>query len=152
MTRLRWLLAAMLLPGAGAAVAQECTGRPGPVRLFVNVENVRSSDGLVAVTLYPDDRSRFLARRGSLYVGRVPARAGTTRVCIHLPGTGIWAIGVYHDEDGDRRFTRSGLGLPREGYGFSNNAPAMVGLPSFRRVRLSVPRNNMTTAIRLRYP
>ena len=69
--------------------------------------------GSIAVTLYPDDRSRFLARRGSLYVGRVPARAGTTRVCIHLPGTGIWALGVYHDEDGNRRFTRSGLGLPR---------------------------------------
>lgn len=152
MTKLRWLPAALLLSLGGAAAAQECTGRPSPVRIFVNVENVRSSDGLVAVTLYADDRSRFLARRGSLYVGRVPARRGVTRVCIHLPSTGIWALGVYHDEDGNRRITRSGLGLPREGYGFSNNAPAFVGLPAFRRVRLSVPRNNMTTNIRLRYP
>ncbi len=154
----RWRAAALAAAlatataGAGAAAAQDCTGRPGPVRLYVNVEGVRSSQGLIAVTLYPDDRSRFLARRGSLYVGRAPARAGTTRVCIHLPSTGIWALGVYHDADGNRRFTRTGLGLPAEGYGFSNNAPAMFGLPAFRRVRLSVPRNNLSTSIRLRYP
>ena len=152
MIGLRSTLAGIILSGAGAAAAQDCTGTPSPIRLHVNVENVRSSDGLIAVTLSADDRSRFLARRGSLYVGRVPARAGTTRVCIHLPSTGVWALGVYHDADGNRSFTRSGLGLPREGYGFSNNAPAFAGLPSFRRVRLSVPRNDMTTSVRLRYP
>lgn len=122
------------------------------MRLQVAVEGVRSSDGLVAVTLYADDSRRFLARRGSLYVGRVPARAGTTRVCIHLPGPGTYALVVYHDADGNRRFNRSGLGLPVEGYGFSNNAPAIFGLPSFRRVRIAVPRTDMGMSIRLRYP
>ena len=143
MIGLRSVAAAVMLTCAPAAAAQDCTGRPSGTRLHVNVENVASSSGLIAVTLYPDDRSRFLARRGSLYVGRVPARQGTTRVCIHLPSTGIWALGVYHDADGNRRFTRTGLGLPAEGYGFSNNAPAIVGLPAFRRVRLSVPRNDI---------
>jgi uncharacterized protein (DUF2141 family) len=146
------VLAALLAGSAGAAGAQDCTGRPGPVRLYVDVEGVRASRGLIAVSLYADDRSRFLARRGALYVGRVPARQGRTRVCIHLPSTGIWALAVYHDEDSNRSFTRSGLGLPREGYGFSNNAPALLGLPAFRRVRMQVPRNNLATSIRLRYP
>ena len=147
------LAAALALSVANEAAAQtECTGPPSPVRFFVNVENVRSSQGLIAVTLYVDDARRFLARRGSLYVGRVPARAGTTRVCIHLPSTGIYGLAVYHDADGNRSFNRNGIGLPAEGYGFSNNAPALFGLPSFRRVRLSVPRNNMVTSVRLRYP
>ena len=44
------------------------------------------------------------------------------------------------------------IGMPREGYGFSNNAPAIFGLPSFSRVRLAVPRTGMGTTIRLRYP
>jgi uncharacterized protein (DUF2141 family) len=149
---LRGLVLGLAAAWASAASPQACTGTPSAVRLFVNVTNVRSSDGLIAVTLYPDDRSRFLARRGSLYVGRMPARRGTTRVCIHLPSTGIWALGVYHDADGNRSFNRSRLGLPAEGYGFSNDAPALVGLPAFRRVRLSVPRNNMSTSVTLRYP
>lgn len=145
----------MMLTAAAApaaAVAQsECTGPPSPVRLHVNVSNVRSSDGLVAVTLYPDDPRRFLARRGSLYVGRVPARAGTTRVCIHLPATGVYALGVYHDADGNRRFNRNAIGLPAEGFGFSNDAPALLGLPSFRAVRLNVPRSGFETNVRMRY-
>jgi uncharacterized protein (DUF2141 family) len=135
-----------------ASAQTGCTGPAGPVRLYVNVENVRSAQGLIAVTLYADDSRRFLARRGALYVGRAPARAGTTRICIHLPSTGVWGLAVYHDADANRSFNRNSLGLPAEGFGFSNNAPAIFGLPSFRRVRMSVPRNNMQTRVRLRYP
>lgn len=148
----RLLLALSALACAGRAAAQDCTGPPSATRLLVRVEGVRASQGLIAVTLYADDSRRFLARRGSLYVGRVPARAGTTSACIHLPATGIWALAVYHDANGNRRFDRTGIGLPAEAYGFSNNAPAIFGLPSFRRVRLAVPRTGMTTTVRLRYP
>jgi uncharacterized protein (DUF2141 family) len=148
----RIIIAALLLCVSGRAAAQDCTGQPGPLRLHVTVTGVRASQGLIAVTLYVDDSRRFLARRGSLYVGRAPAMAGTTQVCIYLPGPGTYALAVYHDADGNRSFNRSGIGLPAEGYGFSNNAPAIFGLPSFRRVRLAVQRTGMTTTIRLRYP
>ena len=146
--------AAALLAGfeASAPAQETCTGTPSPVRLYVNVENVRSSQGLIAVPLYADDSRRFLARRGSLYVGRVPARAGTTRVCIHLPRTGVWGLAVYHDVNANRSFNRTSLGLPAEPYGFSNNPRVLFGLPSFRSVRLNVPRTNMQTRIRLRNP
>ena len=144
---------ALLVAGSSVASAQtDCTGPPSAVRLYVNVENVRASSGLIAVTLYPDDRSRFLARRGSLYVGRVPARAPSTRVCIHLPSTGTYAVGVYHDADGNRSFNRTGLGMPAEGFGFTNNPRLLFGIPSFNSVRIAVPRANMQTTVRLRYP
>ncbi|HEV2817458.1 MAG TPA: DUF2141 domain-containing protein [Allosphingosinicella sp.] len=148
----RLLLALPALACAAPAAAQDCTGPPSAVRLYVRVEGVRASQGLIAVTLYADDPRRFLARRGSLYVGRVPARAATTEACIHLPATGIWALAVYHDADANRRFNRTGIGLPAEGYGFSNDAPAILGLPAFGRVRLAVPRSGMATKVRLRYP
>jgi len=136
---------------ASPAAAQECTGTPSATRLFVNVDNVRSSQGLIAVTLYTDDRRKFLARRGSLYVGRVPARKGRTRVCIHVPKPGIYAVAVYHDADADRGFDRTGLGLPDEGFGFSNNPPTFFGLPNFDRVRINVRRSGVSTTVRLHY-
>jgi uncharacterized protein (DUF2141 family) len=136
---------------AGPAHAQGCTGRPSATRLNVIVENVHDSSGLIAVTVYADDSRRFLARRGSLYVGRVPARAGTTRVCIHLPRPGTWAIGVYHDSDANRTINRDSLGRPLEGFGFSNNPSTLFSIPAFRSVRLNVPHTNMETTIRLRY-
>jgi uncharacterized protein (DUF2141 family) len=136
---------------AGPAAAQECAGAPSATRLIVNVDNVRSSRGLIAVTLYSDNRHKFLARRGSLYVGRLPARQGRTRVCIFVPRPAIYALAVYHDADSDRHFDRTGLGLPAEGFGFSNNPPTFFGLPSFSMVRLNVAKTGLSTTVRLRY-
>lgn len=147
----RRLLPLSLAAIGAPAAAANCTGTPSPVRLYVDVDNVRASQGLIAVTLYTDDRRKFLAKRGSLYVGRVPARRGRTRVCIHVPKPGTYAVAVYHDADSDRSFDRTGLGLPDEGFGFSNNPPTFFGLPNFDRVRLNVPRSNLSTTIRLRY-
>jgi uncharacterized protein (DUF2141 family) len=141
----------LVLAAAAAPAAANCTGTPSPVRLFVDVDNVRSSRGLIAVTLYTDDRRKFLARRGSLYVGRVPARQGRTPVCIHVPRPGIYALAVYHDADSDRSFDRTRLGLPDEGFGFSNNPPTFFGLPSFDRVRVRVPKTDLSTTVRLHY-
>ena len=147
---LRLLPLALAAVGAPAAAA-DCTGTPSQTRLFVNVDNVRSSQGLIAVTLYTDDRRKFLAKRGSLYVGRVPARPGRTQVCIHVPAPGIYALAVYHDADADRGFDRTGLGLPDEGFGFSNNPPTFFGLPNFDRVRIRVPKTDLSTTVRLHY-
>lgn len=145
---------AALLLGASAAAQQpaDCTGRKGPLRLYVDVESVKKSEGLIAVTLYADDSRRFLAKRGSLYVGRVPARAPTTTVCIYLPSTGVYALGVYQDFDSDRKYDRSPVGLPEEPFGFSNDPAVFLGMPRFASVRLSVPRDGMRTSVRLRHP
>jgi uncharacterized protein (DUF2141 family) len=137
----------------GPAPAQPpCAGPPSETRLYVDVENVRASQGLVAITLYADDSRRFLARRGSLYVGRAPARAPSTRICIHLPQPGTYALAVYHDADSSRNFNRNAIGLPAEGFGFSNNPSTLFGIPSFRAVRVAVPRSGMRATVRLRYP
>ncbi len=142
---------AAALSAPAAAGEGDCTGTASRTHLFVIVENVRSSRCLIAVTVYTDDRRKFLARRGSLYVGRVPARQGRTRVCIHVPSPGTYALAVYHDADADRSFDRTGLGLPDEGFGFSNNPPTFFGLPNFDRVRIKVARTGLSTTIRLHY-
>src|SRR6187399_2234811 len=110
------LAGAALLAGADASAQQQqgCTGHEGPLKLYVDVEGVRSDDGLVAVTLYADDSSRFLAHHGSLYVGRVPAKATSTRVCIFVPAAGTYALAVYHDANADRKYGRTAIGLPAE--------------------------------------
>ena len=143
---------ALAAPAAARAAEADCTGEPSNTRLYVNVTGVREAKGLIAVTLYADDSKKFLAKHGSLYVGRVPAHAGTTRVCIFVPTTGIYALAVYHDADANRKINRTGIGLPAEAYGFSNNPRTFFSLPSFRSVRLSVPRSGLETTVTLKYP
>ncbi len=137
---------------AAAAPPAGCTGPASDTWLNVVVDGVRDGSGLVAVTLYADDSRRFLAKKGSLYVGRVDAQAGTTRACIFVPQPGVYAVAIYHDANASRNFDRTGIGLPAEGYGFSNNPATLAGLPSFRSVRLNVPRAGLTTRIHMKYP
>jgi uncharacterized protein (DUF2141 family) len=129
-----------------------CTGPASSTWLNVVAENVRNGNGVIAITLYADNPSKFLVKRGSLYVGRVEATAGTTRGCIFVPKPGVYAVALYHDENRDGKFDRTGIGLPAEGYGFSNNPATLAGLPQFRSVRLGVAKPGLTTRIGMKYP
>lgn len=137
---------------AAPAAPSGCTGPESGVWLNVVVEGVRNSTGLVAITLYEDNPKKFLVRHGSLYVGRVDAREGTTRGCIFVPKAGVYALALYHDENADQGFDRNSIGLPAEGFGFSNNPPTLAGLPTFKSVRLNVAKTNLTTRVEMRYP
>jgi uncharacterized protein (DUF2141 family) len=135
-----------------AAADPGCTGRPSDTRLYVRVEGVRSSAGLMAVTLYANNPRKFLAKRGSLYVGRSPARQGVTETCIFVPQPGLYAVAVYHDADGNRKLNRNFIGYPTEGFGFSNNPNTFLGIPSFNSVRFAVRGSGQKISLRLRYP
>ncbi|RVQ67067.1 DUF2141 domain-containing protein [Croceicoccus ponticola] len=142
-----------ILPAPAVAAPGGCQGDlSGKSWLNVEVTGVKSSSGLIAVTVYADDSSRFLVSKGSLDVVRFPAQKGTFRGCVKLPSTGVYAIAVYHDEDGSRKLNRTGLGLPAEGYGFSNNPSTLAGIPAFRSVRLNASKPGLTTRVNLTYP
>ena len=143
---------ALAADGEAQAAPAGCTGPASQTWIHVIVEGVRNANGLIAITLYADDPSRFLVKHGSMYVGRTPAVAGTTNSCIFLPKPGVYVLAVYHDEDGDHKFGRTSFGLPAEAYGFSNNPNTLFGLPSFSSVRLNVTRSGLTSHIRLTYP
>jgi uncharacterized protein (DUF2141 family) len=139
-------------PGLAPTPPAGCTGPASGTWINVVAEGLRNSNGLLAVTLYADDSSRFLAKKGSLYVGRVDAQSGTTRACIFVPKPGVYALALYHDENASRGLDRSGIGLPTEGYGFSNNPATLAGLPTFKSVRINIPKTGLTTRVKMKYP
>ncbi len=138
--------------GEGAARdSSDCEGRPSSTRLIVQVGHLKSNEGEVAVTLYPSDPRRFLAPRGKLLRARVRAAAPTTQACFYLPGPGAYALAIYHDANANRDFDRNSLGMPSEGYAFSNDAPTKFGVPSFDAVRFVVGPGDTTLRLKMRY-
>lgn len=130
-----------------------CIGDPGPSRLFVVVEGVRApARGQIAVSLYPDDKSRFLTHKGKLITGRIDAAAPVTRICLWLQAPGWYAVAAYHDADGNHKFNRNAIGIPTEGFGLSNNPPTPLALPSLSASRFQARAGDNTIHIRLRYP
>lgn len=65
------------------------------------------------------------------------------------PGT--YAIGVIHDENMNGELDTNLLGVPKEGYGFSNDARALLGAPTFAAASFPYDGRNLELTIELRY-
>jgi uncharacterized protein (DUF2141 family) len=144
---------ALAASGAARVGAPNCAGPASDTWVNVTIDGVRNGNGLMAVTLYADEPRKFLVKKGSMYVGRVDATAPQTKMCLFVPKPGVYVLAVYHDEDSSTTIKRSGvLGLPEEGFGFSNNPPTIASIPSFRSVRLNIAKTGLSTRIHLKYP
>lgn len=126
---IRCALVAIVGLATAEARADENCGAAGTA-IHVIVEGVRSSDGLVTAVLYDDDPENFLKRGRRVDRIRVEAEEGETTLCLEAPKAGAYTIALYHDENGDKKFDRNFIGIPSEGYGFSNNPGFSLGKPS----------------------
>lgn len=64
------------------------------------------------------------------------------------PGT--YAVAVYHDENSDRKLNTNFLGIPKEGFGISNNPPVKASAPKFKNASFQVIKDTMVR-ITMRY-
>jgi uncharacterized protein (DUF2141 family) len=136
---------------AAAASADDCEGRASQTKLTVQVTGVRAAKGEMAITIYPDDAKRFLAHGQKLARVRAVAQAPMTTACFWLPAPGFYAVAVYHDENGNHDFDRTVVGLPAEGFAFSNDPPTRTGLPPFAAVRFKTVAGDNTMRVKLKY-
>jgi uncharacterized protein (DUF2141 family) len=98
--------------------------------ITVDVESLRSDLGSVRVALYPSEHG--WAQHGyEVATCRAVIRHGRA-VCtlVDVP-PGTYAVALLHDEDDDGTLDRDFIGLPREGFGFSNDAAVSFGPPPF---------------------
>lgn len=116
----------------------------------VAVTDLRSAKGQILACLttradaFPDCEKDPLARKL-----KVPATAE-----VHLDfGTvppGQYAVSLVHDENGNGKLDTR-LMIPREGYGFSRDAPVHMGPPKFDRAAFAVDTENVRLVVRMRY-
>ena len=104
--------------------------------LVVEVNNIKKA-GEIHVAVY-DNAEAFEADRGEKG-GAAPGivdgtivmvEAGTSTFEYELPA-GQYVVGIFHDVNLNNKMDNNFLGLPKEQYGFSNNARALFGPPSF---------------------
>ncbi len=134
-------IAAVLLAIAGPAHAAELT---------VDVSGLQpTGKGRLAVWVYASSEQWDAGARPPLAQGEVVAGRRQARFVFRDLAPGDYAVMVLHDLDGNGRFDRNSLGIPRDGYGFSNN-PLAVGRPGFARVRFIVPASGAAVSVRMR--
>ena len=118
-----------------------------PAAVTVAVTEVRSARGHVHVDLCPADR--FLTANCP-YSADAPARIGTTLVTVPGVPPGRYAAQAFHDENDNGRVDRL-LGIPREGLGFSRDAPVRMAPPRFDDAAFDHGTVPQSIGFRLRY-
>jgi uncharacterized protein (DUF2141 family) len=134
------VVAILALLGAAPAFAAELT---------VTVDNLRNANGQIRLSVYAsaaewpdkstDDHDRV-----------APALRGGVVLHFDLP-PGTYAIDCFHDENSNGKFDQNFLGIPREGYAFSNNVHATFEAPSFASASFVVPPQGTALVIHMVY-
>jgi len=134
---------------AGIAIWAMLAGAAPVTRLDVAVDNVRSSKGLIRICLTADpDNFPGCVDDANALTRTIPAAMRT----ISFPGLPQrgYALAVIHDENSNARLDTI-AGIPREGYGFSNNAAVRFGPPRFAAARFAVAGDAEMQQVRMRY-
>ena len=106
------------------------SAKPPTAALMVKVSGLRNDQGRVAVALF-SSAAAFPRQEKALRGQLVRISRGRAAVTFRDLAPGTYAVAVLHDENDNAKMDFNFLGMPLEGYGFSNDAAALFGPPSF---------------------
>ena len=129
------------------AVAQSpCPG------IHVKILDIRNSTGAVACALFESPEgfpTEFLYSATNIMVIKI--RDTQARCDFEDIAPGTYALAIIHDENMNGKLDTDWLGIPTEGYGFSNDATAALGAPSFSAASFPYDGRTLDLTISLNY-
>jgi uncharacterized protein (DUF2141 family) len=128
------LLLLPLLSGARAQGPAKPRAEPGQVQ--VKVAGFRSGHGQVFVALWRSDKSFPGTPPKGTPSASVKIVKGVAEASFRDVPPGVFAVSVFHDEDGDGELKTNFIGIPKEGIGFSRDARARFGPPGWDDAKL----------------
>jgi len=119
------LVVILLLVAAGALPAAS----EGSGTLIVNISGFPSSDGFAMVALHDSEESYKKGETAA--VARMQTRVVDQKVQVVFTNLsfGWYGVSLFHDENANGKMDKNAMGIPKEAYGFSNNARGFFGPP-----------------------
>ena len=134
------------LPSAALAQSSSCPG------IHIKILNIRNSTGTAACALFespvgfPIEFLHYATNIMAIKIRDAQARCDFLSI---PPGT--YALAVIHDENMNGKLDTKWLGIPTEGYGFSNDAEGKSGAPSFSAASFRYDGRNLNLTMSLHY-
>jgi uncharacterized protein (DUF2141 family) len=142
-----WFAVLMLVILPAPTFAQpSCPG------IHVKILHIRNSNGTVACALFESPQGfprEFLQFATNIMMIRI--RKSQARCDFEDIPPGTYAMAVVHDENMNGKLDTTWLGVPKEGYGFSNNAKSLLGPPSFSAASFRYDGQNIDMTMILNY-
>ena len=150
MKRLAFLLCAVFLLSGVAWMS--AFGAPGDEQeggvLRVAISGMKNEKGDVKVALF-NSKESFEGSGPAFRSARAEIKHGRSGCDFSGIPFGIYALKVYHDENGNGKLDKNAMGQPRERYGFSNNARNTFGPAGFDQAKFLFEKTEMTISIPL---
>lgn len=109
--------------------------------LTIKVIGLKSNKGKILLQVFNEKDKAIIGKTATIH----------NKECnIIIPDLkqGKYSIRYFHDENGNDKLDTNWLGLPKEGYGFSNNATSMFGTPSIKG-RLFIVKSNKNIVLKI---
>ncbi len=115
--------------------------------------NLRNDRGALQCTLFLDRKGYPDRPEQAVMTRRTAIAPDRSAACVFedVP-PGEYALSAYHDENANDELDRNFLGIPKEGYGFSNNHTHALSAPSWEESRFTVVAGqDLVLEVTLRY-
>lgn len=99
--------------------------------ISVHIRGIKSTKGHLYIGLY--DEEKGFTGLTTTYANKIlKANSKNMHVTFKNIPKGNYAISIFHDENDNGKFDKNFFGVPKEGYGISNNARHALRAPTFK--------------------
>jgi len=149
MKKLLLLLIIFCLAGSLSGLNEKKELKTETGTLLILVKGFKSTEGQLMVALF--NKSEDFPDKKPFKGDVMPISANEELIKFENLPFGDYAIAALHDINLDGKLDKNVLGIPTEGYGFSNNAMDKYGPPSFLQASFVFFGNNEAKIIELEY-
>lgn len=110
------------------------------VSLTIEISELRNSNGQICFELSDDDKNSVLSR-----IQKIDNKTCVIHIKNIKPGT--YSFRYFHDENNNEELDTNLIGMPKEGFGFSNNAKGTFGPPSHEKTLFKIDTNTTQSCI-----
>lgn len=107
---------------------------PGELKVVVN--NIAPVEGDIYVAIY-DHPEKYMSVEMAVFKQMVPVKEETETIIFSNVPEGEYAIAVFQDLNGNGELDLKSTGIPKEPFGFSNDARGKMGPPKYKNAKIS---------------
>lgn len=113
--------------------------------ITLTVTNIEVPKGYVVISLYQNNPKSFPDEKAIYKKIKIKVKGKSIKYTFKNLPKGDYAIIAFHDKNSDGDCNINFVGIPTEGYGFSQNVRPKLSVPSFNDVKFSVTTHKNTS-------
>jgi uncharacterized protein (DUF2141 family) len=143
----KWIMLIGLLLGLSLSGQSDA----GDAAIVITFTGMRTDTGSLRVSLFKQADGFPRTPEKALLKKDIDAEQPVTKVVLGPLKKGTYAIAVMHDENDNKKMDTNWIGMPKEGFGASNDASGFMGPPSFEDASFELKGDTLNLSITVKY-